>query len=118
MRLPVITQRPALGTFGKGAPGIGHGLNFGPSGGANCPNECQHHPESTNPSRGARSMLCREVTRPDRQTLAAKEQRHEDRGGFSHPTVSPVEANAAAGYVPIWLRVSAFEVFPNTHEAK
>jgi hypothetical protein len=114
MRLPVITQRPALGVFGKGAPGS-VALNFGPSGGANCPNECPYHPESTNPSRGAvRCYAAKAEARPDRQTLAAKLQRHEERGAASviRQAIAELEANAAAGYVPIWLRVSAFGSVP------
>ena len=107
-----VNGRTVLGTFSKGVTGSA-ALNFGQSGGQNCDKVCPFHPESTAPNPdGVRCYAVRVESRPDRQTLAAKLQRHEQAKPADVVRAADAECKERAYRLP-WFRVSAFGSVPS-----
>jgi hypothetical protein len=113
--LTVDGTRPILGSFGKGTKGS-VSLNFGTSGGDNCPTECPYHPASTSDHAEPTAARCYAATcenRPDRQNLLAKLQRAENVEGRIVIMAAMRELDRRQ-YTPPWFRFSTFGSVPIT----
>lgn len=74
--LTVVTERPVLSVFEKGAEGS-RALNFCTSGGKHCAKTCRYHPKNKRSSQQGRCYAIRIETRWDRHELLKKMRRHE-----------------------------------------
>lgn len=113
--LTVDGTRPVLGSFGKGIKGS-VSLNFGTSGGDNCPTQCPYHPQSTSDHAEPAAARCYAATcenRPDRQNLLAKLQRAEIVEGRIVIMAAIRELDRLKN-TPPWFRFSTFGSVPIT----
>ena len=107
------TTPPAIGSFGKGVKGA-RALSFGRSGGRNCPTGCPYHPTSTSDNAaaiGARCYAARVESRHDRQTLAAKLDRHELTAGDDVLALAALDLDRHGWRLP-WFRFAVFGSVP------
>jgi hypothetical protein len=113
--LTIDGTRPILGTFGKGIKGS-VSLNFGTSGGTNCPTACPYHPTSTSDHAEPTAARCYAAAcenRPDRKNLLAKLQRAEDIAGSVVIDAAIHELDKRPSPPP-WFRFSTFGSVPIT----
>ena len=111
--LTVGGRATVLGSFTKALVGSAT-LNFSTSGGVNCDTGCPYHPASTSNNAAPDVARCYAATceaRPDRRSLAAKLERHDQTDAADLITAAMDELADRAYRLP-WFRLSAFGSVP------
>ena len=119
MRLPVLTNRPILGTFGKGIDGS-VSINFCQSGGKYCDKDCAYHPQSNvDSSLKGSCYAVRLEARGPRKNLRTKLVRHSRTKpeNVARRALSELNQLHDAGIAIPWVRVSTAGSVPNPHQA-
>jgi hypothetical protein len=96
-----------IGSFGKGVDGS-VSINFGISGGKNCSKRCVHHPKAKRKNATRACYAAKLETRPDRQQLKAKLERHDAMPAWKICGIALVELQdmESRGTLPPWVRFS------------